>query len=235
MADQNTNPVSFVRTEMLPEQDPPATQTGIIKWMRENLFSSIPNTVLTLLSFYAIYLILAPSLPWLLNGVWNANSLAQCREILDGKSGACFAVISERWTQLLFGIAYPSELYWRPTLAFVLLFIAMAPVLFFDLPRKLLIFTALYPFIAFYLIWGGTILSPLLALAGFIVGGLVYQRIVASSFATGFFGGVIAAKALTVARLAGVVLTAGATWARTAGGASQILAARNLLTAARDG
>ena len=193
MSDQSTNSVAFVRTEFLDQQPPPGVQSGPVKWMRENLFSSIPNTVLTLLSFYAIYLILAPSLPWLLNGVWNANSLAQCREILDGKSGACFAVISERWTQLLFGIAYPSELYWRPTLAFVLLFIAMAPVLFFDLPRKLLIFTALYPFIAFYLIWGGTILSPLLALAGFIVGGLVYQRFVASSFATGFFGGVIAA------------------------------------------
>ena len=75
----------------------------------------------------------------------------------------------------------------------MLLFIAAAPVLFFDLPRKLLIFTALYPFIAFWLIWGGSILVPIVALLGVVGGYLVYSRFVAQSFATGFFGGIVAA------------------------------------------
>ena len=185
--------VAFVRTETLPELPPPASQAGIVKWMRENLFSSIPNGILTLVSLYVIYLIVAFAFPWIANGIWNTDSLAECREALQGATGACFSVLSERWNQLLFGFSYPAEHYWRPTLAFILLFAAAAPVMFFDLPRKLLIFTGLYPFIAYWLIWGGTIFTPLFALAGFVVGYFVYARFVKDSFAMGFFGGVVAA------------------------------------------
>ena len=69
---------------------------------------------------------------------------------------------------MLFGIAYPSEGYWRPTLAFFLLFLCAAPVLFASLPRKMLIFTAVYPFLAYWLIWGGTILLPIFIAVGFV-------------------------------------------------------------------
>ena len=187
------NSVAFVRTETLPELPPPASQAGAIKWARENLFSSIPSGILTLVSIYVIYLIVAFVAPWIGNGIWNTNSLAECREALAGDTGACFSVISERWYQLLFGFSYPTEFYWRPGLAFILLFVAAAPVMFFDLPRKMLIFTGIYPFLAYWLIWGGTIFTPLLALGGVVVGYLVYSRYVKDSFAMGFFGGVIAA------------------------------------------
>ena len=193
MSDTHSHSAAFVRTETLPQLPPPVTERGAIKWMREKLFATIPNAILTLVSLYVVFSVLSGVLPWIFNGVWNASSLAECREILDGTRGACFAVLTERWPQLLFGLAYPSTEYWRPGLAFVMLFVAAAPVLFFDLPRKLLIFTALYPFIAFWLIWGGTILTPILALVGFVAGYLVYQKYVASSFALGFLGGVLAA------------------------------------------
>ena len=185
--------VSFVRTETLPQQPPPVAEQGIVKWLRENLFSSVGSGLLTIVALWAVYTFVAFALPWIASGVWNTNNLAACREVLDGARGACFSVLSERWNQLLFGISYPSEHYWRPTVAFVLLFVAAAPVLFFDLPRKLLIFTGLYPFIAYWLIWGGTIWSPLFALAGVLVGYLVYARFVKNSFAVAFFGGIAAA------------------------------------------
>ena len=185
--------VSFVRTETLPQQPPPVAEQGIVKWLRENLFSSVGSGLLTIVALWAVYTFVAFALPWIASGVWNTNSLTACREVLDGARGACFSVLSERWNQLLFGISYPSEHYWRPTVAFVLLFVAAAPVLFFDLPRKLLIFTGLYPFIAYWLIWGGTIWSPLFALAGVLVGYLVYARFVKNSFAVAFFGGIAAA------------------------------------------
>ena len=194
MSDIPAHSAAYVRTETLPQLPPPAAETGVIKWMRANLFATIPNAILTLVSVYVIITILSGILPWIFNGVWNADSLAECREILDGTTGACFAVLAERWPQLIFGLAYPPENYWRPTIAFVLLFVAAAPVMFFDLPRKLLIVTALYPFIAYWLIWGGTIFAPLLALVGFVVGFMVYQRFVKGSFAAGFFGGVVAAS-----------------------------------------
>ena len=61
-------------------------------------------------------------MPWIVNGTWQGNSLRECREILDGNGGGCFAVLRERWPQLLFGFQYPDYLRWRPVLAFVLLF-----------------------------------------------------------------------------------------------------------------
>ena len=187
------NDLSFVRTETLPQLPPPVAEKGFVKWLRENLFSSVGSGMLTLLALWVVYNFIAFALPWMAGGVWNTQSLAECREALDGVRGACFSVLSERWNQLLFGISYPAEHYWRPTVAFILLFFAAAPVLFFDLPRKLLIFTALYPFIAYWLIWGGTILSPLFALAGFLVGYLVYVKFIQNSFAIAFLGGIAAA------------------------------------------
>ncbi|MEO1732535.1 MAG: amino acid ABC transporter permease [Pseudomonadota bacterium] len=198
MSDTHAHSVSFVQETQIPASPPPSTQTGPIKWLRDNLFSSWVNTLLTLVSFWAIYVILSGSLPWILNGVWDAPSLQACREILDGKSGACFAVLTERWNQLIFGFKYPPDQYWRPTIAFVLLFIAAAPVLFFDLPRQLLLFTAVYPFIAFWLIWGGSILYPLVALLGCGVGYFVFERFGKQSFAAGFFGGIAAAFAVWI-------------------------------------
>jgi general L-amino acid transport system permease protein len=190
MGDQS---IAFVRHKTLPPSPPPASETGIVKWMRENLFSSVTNSILTLAALYAIYSILSGSMPWILGGIWQAPSLQACREILAGDSAGCFAVLTERWHQLVFGFKYPQEAYWRPTLAFVLLIVAVAPVLFANLPRRMLILTGLYPFIGFWLIWGGTIMSPFMGLVGFIVAYMVFQRLERSSFAMGALGGLIAA------------------------------------------
>lgn len=190
MSDQS---IAFVRHETLPPSPPPASETGIVKWMRENLFSSVTNSILTLAALYAIYSILSGSMPWILGGIWQAPSLQSCREILAGDSAGCFAVLTERWHQLIFGFKYPQEAYWRPTLAFVLLIVAVAPVLFANLPRRMLILTGLYPFIGFWLIWGGTIMAPLMGLVGFIVAYMVFQRLERASFAMGVLGGLVAA------------------------------------------
>ena len=190
MSDQS---IAFVRHETLPPSPPPASETGIVKWMRENLFSSVTNSIMTLAAVYAIYSILSGSMPWILGGIWQAPSLQACREILAGDSAGCFAVLTERWHQLIFGFKYPQEAYWRPTLAFVLLIVAVAPVLFANLPRRMLILTGLYPFIGFWLIWGGTIMAPLMGLVGFISAYMVFQRLERSSFAIGALGGLVAA------------------------------------------
>ena len=190
MSDQS---VAFVRHETLPPSPPPASETGIVKWMRNNLFSSVTNSILTLAALYAIYSILSGSMPWILGGIWQAPSLQACREILAGDSAGCFAVLTERWHQLIFGFKYPQESYWRPTSAFILLIVAVTPVLFANLPRRMLILTGLYPFIGFWLIWGGTILAPLMGLLGFIVAFMVFQRLERSSFAMGVLSGLVAA------------------------------------------
>lgn len=211
-----TKSLSFVRAQMLPQQAPPVTERGAVKWLRENLFSGWFNSLLTVLGALAVFWLLQATLPWLLNGVWTANSLGECRSIIaasagEGASGACWALIRERWHQFLFGF-YPIEAYWRPVLAFGLLFVALAPVLYFGLrrtnllmigvagaltvlallgvntdsahvllvavillallgvaavaPTKLLWFTLLYPAVAFYLLWGGSVWGPVGVLLG---------------------------------------------------------------------
>ncbi|MBC7676104.1 MAG: amino acid ABC transporter permease [Rhodoferax sp.] len=172
---------SYVRTEMVAAQKPPGVQTGIVLWMREKLFSSWLNAALTLVAVYAVYSILATVGPWFYRSVWTGSSLTECRATLaatygEGVSGACFAVIRERWQQILFGF-YPRELYWRPTLTLVLMLVALWPVLFSSAPRGVLWFSAAFPAVAFWLLWGGTVWLPVMILLGFAVGYLAYRLI----------------------------------------------------------
>ena len=166
----------------------------MVKWLRENLFSSVFNTFLTILSIYVIFRVLSGLFPWLANGIWDAPSLKACQGILEGASGGCFAVLTERWNQLVFGFKYPSEQYWRPTIAFLLLLVSVAPVLFSKLPRKLLILTGLYPFFGFWLIWGGTIVGPLISLCGFVAAYYVFVQVDKRfSFAVGLLAALVTA------------------------------------------
>jgi general L-amino acid transport system permease protein len=170
----NTSTSTFVRTEMLPEQAPPLTEAGAVKWVRENLFSSILNGILTVLGVAVVAYLVIGIAPWLSRSVWVAGSLSECRQIIaerygEGVTGACWAVIRERWPQYLFGF-YPSHLYWRPVLTFALLVVAVAPVLFDKLPRKMLWFSLVYPAVGFWLLWGGSVWVPVVALVGFVIG-----------------------------------------------------------------
>jgi general L-amino acid transport system permease protein len=180
------SPIAYVRTDMLDQQPAPRGEVGFIKWIRENLFSGWFNTILTLVSIFVIYSALSAIIPWVFGGVWNASSLAECREILDGAHAACWGVINERWRQIFYGTFFPSTEYWRTHVAFVLLLIAIAPVLFDTVPRKLLILTALYPFLMVWLIWGGSLWGPIGVAAGFVVGYFATKfasRVTGSGFA----------------------------------------------------
>ena len=177
------NYTSFVRKEMISERVPPATERGVIKWVRENLFSSVFNTIMTFVSVWIIYSIVVAAAPWFINGVWDAKTVRECYDLLDGKSGACFAVLNERFPQLIYGFKYPSSEYWRPNLATLLLLVALAPILFRKLPRQLLVFSAIYPFLAFWLIWGGSILTSVSAFFGCVIALVCYRRFSSGSFA----------------------------------------------------
>ncbi|MFO1202166.1 MAG: amino acid ABC transporter permease [Tabrizicola sp.] len=210
---------SFTRNEMLPPLPPPVSERGAVKWLRENLFSSPLNIVLTVLGVLVIFWLVKTSLPWWLNSVWNASSLSECRQTVaenagEGATGACWAVVRQWWGAFIFGF-YPPDQWWRPITAFGLLFCALAPVLFagqkrnltivlggvvvfllvtlwlaaapalaFGLaivlvlgflalaqvqPGKLLWFTLIYPALCFWLLWGGSIWTPIVAMAGFAV------------------------------------------------------------------
>ncbi|WP_323032998.1 amino acid ABC transporter permease [Paracoccus sp. (in: a-proteobacteria)] len=227
MSDTHSETVAYVRETILPPVPPPLAETGVIKWLRENLFSGPLNIALTFVGLGIVWIVVSTVGPWLFRAVWDAGSIAECRQIIAERhgpdaSGACFALIKHRWNQFVFGF-YPQALYWRPVLAFGLLFLALAPVLFSESARArrivlglavvltfavaqalgagtgallgmlvlMLLWSALiemrpgwsllasliYPFIAVWLLWGGTLWSPAMALAGFGIGYLVWRSL----------------------------------------------------------
>ncbi len=194
MSDTHAESIAFVRESEIPSAPPPTRESGPIRWLRENLFATWANALLTVLALVAIWYILSGVVPWIVNGTWQGNSLNECREILQGNGGGCFAVLRERWPQLLFGFQYPAELRFRPVIAFFLLFLAVPPALFIMyLPRWTLALTAIYPFLAYWLIWGGTAITPIVAALGFVAGYLVFSTVERRGFVLGLAAGLAAA------------------------------------------
>jgi general L-amino acid transport system permease protein len=137
-----------------PDLPPPIGTVGVVGWLRRNLFSSPANAALTLVSLWLIYAFIDATWAWFIgDAVIDANSRADCREI---GQGACWAVITRRIGQFVYGF-YPEAERWRPALAFVLMFAALAPLLYDRIPwrRHLIWFSLAYPLIAFLLVYGG--------------------------------------------------------------------------------
>lgn len=145
---------SFHRSqaELLPERQPPTSTVGVIGWIRANLFGGALNTVLTLLSVLLLYWSVPPLLDWaFFSADFTGASGSECTA-----EGACWAWLDQRIDQFLYGF-YPQESYWRVNLAIVLLFPALAFVLFDGLPyaRYGRWYSLLYPVIAAILLVGG--------------------------------------------------------------------------------
>ena len=177
--------VSYVRREMLAEQPAPITSVGPIAWVRANLFSGFFNSLLTVVTVVILFWILRELYHWATSSSWTAGSLKECREAIsaaygEGTHGACWAVIRERYLQLMYGF-YPPEHYWRMNVALVLLLVALAPVLFTGVSRKLLWFSAIYPALAYWLLWGGSIWGPVMLMVGFALAIVAYKVVTQAS------------------------------------------------------
>ena len=87
MSDTDAHTIAYVRGTMLPAQPAPVAEAGAVKWLRENLFSGPLNTVLTVLGVMTVYFLFTHFYPWFRHGVWNANSIAECRSIIAAEFG----------------------------------------------------------------------------------------------------------------------------------------------------
>ncbi|MGY5957083.1 amino acid ABC transporter permease [Kosakonia sp. BK9b] len=96
-------------------------QHTVIFWLRRNLFSSLAQTALTLILAMVIASVGASLLRWgVIDAVGFSGSAEQCR----AATGACWAVIGEKYRPILFGL-YPYEEQWRPALAMLVWFITI--------------------------------------------------------------------------------------------------------------
>lgn len=123
-------------------------------WARTNLFATPLDAAITLAMVSLLVLLLPPLARWaVLDAVWTGESKVVCRE-----GGACWALVSARWRQILAGF-YPWSELWRVALAAVALALAVAPAV---LPRagRLLWLTPAGVIAAFVLL-AGTGAGPL--------------------------------------------------------------------------
>ncbi len=146
-----------------PELPPPRSEVGVLGWVKHNLFSSPLNTVMTLLAIWFLWLLIPPMFEWMvLDAIWTADSRKECWDKMEVPEGAaCWAFIANRLQLFIYGF-YPEASRWRVNLSFVLLIMAIVPVLYDNMPgRKFgLLYAVAFPFVAGWLLVGGLGLTP---------------------------------------------------------------------------
>lgn len=96
----------------------PGKSSGMVAWLKSNLFSSPLNSVMTLLMVAAVLFSVSHATSWsLTNAVFGAD-LEACNKARG--LGACWGVIAEKGRLILLGL-YPQGEQWRPIVATLLM------------------------------------------------------------------------------------------------------------------
>lgn len=162
--------------EKLEARPAPSGTKGIVHWAKENLFSDLTSSILTLLSFALLYFTVPPLLDWMIfDATWTGT-----KEEISG-DGARWIFIFEKFNQFIYGF-YPEDQYWRPNLVLVIFF---AYIIGFRkinniYSRAFIIIT--FPIISVVLLyggfgldiipttkWGGLLLTIVVASVGIII------------------------------------------------------------------
>ncbi|RXT21074.1 amino acid ABC transporter permease [Rhizobium leguminosarum] len=154
----------FVRTSILAAEPPPPGERGAVAWIRRNLLATPKDVILTVLALALIAWAVPHLVNWLfIQAVWSGPDRTFCATTIqggiqpDGWSGACWAFISAKYDQFIFG-RYPLGERWRPAIVGILFILLLVPMLIPSAPRKglnaILLFAVL-PVIAFWLLHGG--------------------------------------------------------------------------------
>ncbi len=138
-----------------PDLPPPPSTVGIVGWLRTNLFSSVFNSVLTILAIFLLLVAVPPLLDWsIFDAAWTAESKDDC---LKNPAGACWGFVTSRFGQFMYGF-YPSAERWRVDLVGVLTVLSIGMVLFGKGKIRgygVLIFLVPFPVATFILLYGG--------------------------------------------------------------------------------
>ncbi len=178
---------------------PPVDDSGVLGWIRKNLFSSWGNGITTVVLIFAVGWILSWFLDWaVLTANFTAASGSECRGY-----GACWALIREKYRYIFFG-SFPYEQHWRPLFAVI----AMLAMLVLSADRRmwnwrLLVIWGVGSFVTFLLMFGQIHipLSLVLAVALLVGGaGMSLRKLIAGA------GEMNAYRALAAIGLAGLAL-----------------------------
>jgi general L-amino acid transport system permease protein len=154
---------------------------GPVEWLRENLFSTPFNSVLTLLALFLIYWIVVPFFQWaIVDAAWFGTTRDVC---LERENGACWPFIIQRVDQFVYGFYDVAER-WRVDIALGGLATGLLWLMLPGMPAKRgigVLMLTLFPVVAFVLLvggfgleripterWGGLIITLVVAVTGIV-------------------------------------------------------------------
>ena len=120
---------AFVRKDLVVERAAPVKVTGLVGFLRQRLFNSPTNILLTIVSALLIWFTVVPSLRFLLlDAVWQGADRNAClAETAGHPVGACWPMIEAKFAQYIYGF-YPQAQRWRVNLTFALAVVLLIPV-----------------------------------------------------------------------------------------------------------
>ncbi|HSE74789.1 MAG TPA: amino acid ABC transporter permease [Dongiaceae bacterium] len=161
-------PMSTMEPGTRPSLPPPVTETGMIGWVRHNLFATWFDTTLTILAIILIYLIVPPFVNWaFLDATWtvppDVTTGTRGAQFSDcsANAGACWIFIQARLPQFFYGF-YPEPERWRVNIVLIMLAVSVYGLLSERVKNKKLVgwfFFAVFPVVSFWLLLGGLGLS----------------------------------------------------------------------------
>ncbi|RXJ71710.1 amino acid ABC transporter permease [Veronia nyctiphanis] len=167
--------------EFQPDLPPPANTIGVVGWLRQNLFSSPANTVISLVLMYLAFQGIYAIVDWaFLKADWAGTTRADC-----SREGACWVFVNVRFNQFMFGF-YPESELWRPQLFYAMLAIFVGLLAYEKTPHRTLIwlvFILPFPIFTAYLLyggvlgleevhthlWGGLLITLVIAIVGIVI------------------------------------------------------------------
>jgi general L-amino acid transport system permease protein len=180
--------VGFVRAKPMAPMPPPVPVSGAMAWLRENLFSSAFNVVLTIVCALLLVWVVPPLVKFLvIDAVWVGTGRDACLSTPDQPEvGACWAFVAERLNFFNYGF-YPTAERWRVDAFFLLLAIGIGWMAWLDAPRRdlgAIYFFIVMPLASFFLLvglpavglasvstaqWGGVLVTIVVAAVGIVV------------------------------------------------------------------
>jgi general L-amino acid transport system permease protein len=161
----------------------PVASTGLLGWLRTNLFSSLGNIALTIICLALIVWIVPPLVRFfLIDAVWSgADSQACLASAQNPEPGACWAFVRVWSSYFVYGF-YPLGERWRANLFFFLLALGIAWLAWLGAPRRdigAIYFFVVLPILSYFLLSG----APMLGLADVptsLWGGILVTIVVAT-------------------------------------------------------
>jgi general L-amino acid transport system permease protein len=184
-------PMSTMEPGTRPSLPPPVTETGLIGWLRHNLFSTWFDAILTVLALALIYVVVPPFVQWaFIDATWTlppevlvgdrVPQYADC----SANAGACWIFVGARLPQFFYGF-YPEPERWRVNIVLIMLAVSIFGLLSERVKNKKPVawfFFAIFPFLAFWLLlggfglqvvetrlWGGFMLTVVISSVGIVI------------------------------------------------------------------